>query len=218
MEEMDEEHGGEDGLLAEAKTDKGKLTAKSVKDRFKEIKGGKDAADERKALDAYLALIEQEASAGKRVKDALKAFNTKVTAKYGQLSEVEIKTMVVEDKWLAALAASVQGELDRVSQALAGRIKQLAERYATPLSAVARSNPAEGETATVIAAYKKAGHEVLEVNGIVKGDTGVMYFARKEIPADIRELRSLSLDFTESGTRKSVARDLKEAIDFKLVP
>jgi type I restriction enzyme M protein len=31
MEEMDEEHGGEDGLLAEAKTDKGKLTAKSVK-------------------------------------------------------------------------------------------------------------------------------------------------------------------------------------------
>jgi type I restriction enzyme M protein len=27
----------------------------------------------------------------------------------------------------------VQGELDRVSQALTGRIRQLAERYATPL-------------------------------------------------------------------------------------
>jgi len=37
------------------------------------------------------------------------------------------------DKWLAALGASVQGELDRVSQALTGRIRQLAERYATPL-------------------------------------------------------------------------------------
>jgi type I restriction enzyme M protein len=40
---------------------------------------------------------------------------------------------VVDDKWLATLAATVQGELDRVSQTLTGRIRQLAERYATPL-------------------------------------------------------------------------------------
>ena len=31
-----------------------------------------------------------------------------------KLSEAEIKTLVVDDKWLAALAADVQGELDRV--------------------------------------------------------------------------------------------------------
>jgi type I restriction enzyme M protein len=31
------------------------------------------------------------------------------------------------------LADSVQGELDRVSQTLTSRIRQLAERYATPL-------------------------------------------------------------------------------------
>ena len=30
-------------------------------------------------------------------------------------------------------AAAVQGELDRVSQTLTGRIRQLADRYATPL-------------------------------------------------------------------------------------
>ena len=47
--------------------------------------------------------------------------------------EDEIKTLVVDDKWLATLAAAVQGELDRVSQTLTGRIRQLAERYATPL-------------------------------------------------------------------------------------
>ncbi len=56
-----------------------------------------------------------------------------VIRKYAQLSEAEIKTLVVDDKWLATLATSVQSELDRVSQALTGRIKQLAERYATPL-------------------------------------------------------------------------------------
>ncbi len=76
MEEMDEEHGGEDGLLAEAKNDKGKLTKVSVKARLTEIKHDKDAADERKLLNAYADLIEQEAAASKAVKDAQKALDT----------------------------------------------------------------------------------------------------------------------------------------------
>ena len=133
MEELDEEHGGEDGLLAEAKTDKGKLTKVSVKARLAEIKHDPDAKDERKLLNDYLALIEQEAAANKKVKDAQKALEAKVAAQYAKLTEAEIKTLVVDDKWLATLAADVQTELDRVSQALTGRIKQLAERYATPL-------------------------------------------------------------------------------------
>ena len=137
MEEMDEEHGGEDGLLADAKTDKGKLTAKSVKDRLKAIKGDREARDELKLLESYAALIEQEASAGKSVKDGKKALDSLVAGKYRQLTEADIKTLVVEDKWLATLSASVQSELDRVSQALTGRIKQLAERYATPLPRLA---------------------------------------------------------------------------------
>ncbi len=133
MEEMDEEHGGEEGLLAEAKTEKGKLSKVSVATRLKEIKGDKDAADERKVLEEYLALIEKESAAGKKVKDAQKALAAEVAKKYGKLTVDEIKTLVVDDKWLAALAEAVQSELNRVSQALTGRIQQLAERYATPL-------------------------------------------------------------------------------------
>ena len=34
---------------------------------------------------------------------------------------------------MARLASAVQGELNRVSQTLTGRIRELAERYATPL-------------------------------------------------------------------------------------
>ena len=59
--------------------------------------------------------------------------DAKLDAKYPKLTEDEIKTLVVDDKWLATLAAAVQGELDRVSQTLTGRIRELAERYATPL-------------------------------------------------------------------------------------
>jgi len=57
----------------------------------------------------------------------------KVAAKYEQLTEADIKALVVDDKWLATLATAVQGELDRVSQTLTGRIRELAERYESPL-------------------------------------------------------------------------------------
>jgi type I restriction enzyme M protein len=133
IEELDEEHGGEEGLLAEAKNDKGKLTKVSAKARLAEIKNDRDAADERKLLNDFLELIEQEAAANKKVKEAQKVLEAKVTAQYAKLTEVEIKALVVDDKWLVTLSTDVQTELDRVSQALTGRIKQLADRYATPL-------------------------------------------------------------------------------------
>jgi len=133
MEEMDEEHSGEDGLLFEAKIDKGKLTKTSVKARLANIKGDKEAAAERKTLEAYATLIEKETNAGKKVKDTQKALDAKVFAQYAKLSEDEIKTLVVGDKWLAVLAVDVQTELDHVSYALTQRVKELAERYETPL-------------------------------------------------------------------------------------
>lgn len=133
LEELDEEQGSEDGLLAEGKSDKGKLSAKSVKDRIKSIKNDLAATDERAALEHYLAILEKETFAGKKVKEAQKALDVKVTNQYAKLSEADIKSLVIEEKWLATLASDVQTELDRVSQSLTSRIRQLAERYATPL-------------------------------------------------------------------------------------
>jgi type I restriction enzyme M protein len=133
LDEMAEEHGGEEGLLADAVNDKGKLTKAGVTARFKEIKGDIEAADEIKALKDYLVLVEQEASATDKLGKAQDAVTEKVAACYAKLTVDEIKTLVVDDKWLGALAAAVQRELDRVSQTLTGRIRQLAERYATPM-------------------------------------------------------------------------------------
>lgn len=134
LEELDEEHSGEDSLLAEARSDKGKLTAKSVKDRLKAIKKDKDASEERALLEKLQALIDEESAAYVKVKAAQKELNTKVAAKYGLLDEAEIKTLVVDDKWLVRLAADIDSELDRVSQALTQRVRELAERYATTVS------------------------------------------------------------------------------------
>jgi type I restriction enzyme M protein len=133
LEEVDEEHGGEGGLLEEAKNEKGKITKVSVKVRLKDIFGEPDATDEREMLNEYLDLLEQETEASKKIKDDQQAFDAKAAAKYKVLSEDEVKTLVIEDKWMATLASDVQSELNRISQTLTGRIKELAERYATPL-------------------------------------------------------------------------------------
>lgn len=136
LDEMREENSGEDGLLAEViegEGDKQKIVAKAVKARLKEI--GTDAlyADERAALEAYADLLEQQSKAKARRKDAQLDLEKKIDAKYPKLTEAEVKTLVVDDKWMSRLTAAVQGELDRVSHTLTGRIRQLAERYATPL-------------------------------------------------------------------------------------
>jgi type I restriction enzyme M protein len=41
--------------------------------------------------------------------------------------------LVVDDKWLAVLEAVIHGEMERVSQNLTQRVKELAERYETPV-------------------------------------------------------------------------------------
>jgi type I restriction enzyme M protein len=89
--------------------------------------------DERFTLNNYLELIEKESGISKKMRETQKALDDKVTAKYSALDEGEVKTLVVDDKWLTALSADVKSELERISQGLTGRIKELAERYAKPL-------------------------------------------------------------------------------------
>ena len=134
MQELDEEHGGEDGLLYEAKADSGKFTKKSVSDRLKALNpDDPDDAEEFAKVSELQTLQDRESELKNSIKDAYDALYKAVIEKYPTLTEDEIKTLVVDDKWLAVLAADIQSELDRVSQALSGRIKQLAERYAAPL-------------------------------------------------------------------------------------
>lgn len=127
--ELEDEHGGEeDALGALDKIAKGEINA-----RLKEIKADKDAKDEANVLKRWLELAEQETMVKRAVKDQDAALDGLAYAKYPELAEADIMTIVVHDKWMARLSDAVQGELDRVSQTLARRIRDLAERYAKPL-------------------------------------------------------------------------------------
>ncbi|HRD88932.1 MAG TPA: type I restriction endonuclease subunit M, partial [Accumulibacter sp.] len=145
LEELIEEHGADDGPLDEAKNDKGKVTAKGVKDRLREVRGDTDADDERAVLEKLQALFDKEAAAGKRLKDAQKALAAKVSSKFQQLTADEVKVLVIDDKWLATLHARLAEELDRVSQGLTGRVWQLAERYSVPMSEMAAEVDAKSQ-------------------------------------------------------------------------
>jgi type I restriction enzyme M protein len=127
--EMEEENSEEDGVFADFdKVNKGSVTA-----RLKEIAGDEDAKDEAAVLTDWLKLNSQEADLKRRLKIAEALLDAQTYAKYPKLTEAEIKTLVVDDKWLAALDAAVHSEMDRVSQKLTQRTKDLAERYETPL-------------------------------------------------------------------------------------
>jgi len=133
LEEMAEEHDGEEGLLADARNEKDRLTRASVAARLKEVKGDPEAGDERQALETYLALLDREAAAAERLTASQNALTEKIAARYPVLTEDEAKAITIDGKWLATLEAAVRGEMDRTSQALTARARQLAERYATPL-------------------------------------------------------------------------------------
>ena len=135
LEEFVEEHTGEDGLLEDAVNDKGKVTKVGVKGRLKTIQddGEPESDEERDALTRCLALIEIESKAGKAVKEAHAAVDQQVLSRYATLTETEIKTLVVEEKWFASIRGATEGEVQRLTQHLAGRVKKLEERYAQPL-------------------------------------------------------------------------------------
>lgn len=149
--ELEEEHSGDDAAFAGFD----KINVAAVKDRLHEIEGevkaeikaakrgkrgvtaDKEPEDpishELRVLLEWLKLAAEESALKKRVKEADAALDAVAYARYPKLTEAEVQALVVDDKWLATLDAAVRGEMDRLSQQLTARVKELAERYETPL-------------------------------------------------------------------------------------
>jgi type I restriction enzyme M protein len=149
--ELEEEHGGEDGFLGALD----KIYKAEVNARLKEIKGDKDAKEETTVLKQWLQLNTDEAELKKAIRDAEASLDQLAYEQYPQLTEAEIQTLVVDDKWLTTLATAIQGELDRVSQTLTIRIRLLADRYAAPLPQIV--DEVEELAAKVAAHLEKMG-------------------------------------------------------------
>lgn len=139
LEEFVELHSGEEDLLLEAKNDKDKVTQKLINARLKELKVNPSDPDEIDALEKCLSLVKKEAAVKKKVKEKQTELDLAVFKKYPQLSETDIKSLIVNDKWLTTLESNIVAEIERVTQQLANRVKELEERYSEPLPALTQS-------------------------------------------------------------------------------
>jgi type I restriction enzyme M protein len=126
---LTEEYSAEEGYFATLD----KVNRATVAKRLKDIRENKGETEEIKALEGWLKLIDTHVTRKKEIDVATLELDKKMIARYRTLTEDEIKTLVVGDKWMSTIEKNVKIEMERVSQTLTHRIKQLAEWYEMPL-------------------------------------------------------------------------------------
>ena len=125
LEELAEENGGEDGLFAQLDD----LKKATVSARIKAIKKDPAAKEELAALKEYMSLLDAESNYKKAIKQAEADLDTKLEKKYPQLTLEEIRHLLVEEKWFAAIYSGIDAIHEAVSHHLSARVTQLVERY-----------------------------------------------------------------------------------------
>ena len=129
MEEMKEEHSGEEGLLAEVINDKGSITKGELQKRIKEIRYDKDVAEELEILQQYEELMKIESKLNSDIKSAANTLDKLVYDQYEKLSIEEIKNLVVDKKWCQTIYEGIENIYSAISHSLTNRIIELVERY-----------------------------------------------------------------------------------------
>jgi type I restriction enzyme M protein len=135
IEEYIEEHAVEDGLLAGAMEDD-KVSKALVTLRLKEARHEGSDLEEIKTLQHLIDLYNDEATAKKALKDAQAALDLNTLKKYGDLTEADVKHLVLDDKWATTVAGRITEEVNALTLALVSRIQQLGERYAETLDVI----------------------------------------------------------------------------------
>lgn len=109
-----------------------KMTDANIKKRIKALDKKADA-EELAVLQKYLDLKGDISLNKKLIKERKYDLLTALLVKYADLSEEDIKRLVIEKKWFASFGSRLDGEMQRISQQLTSKVSALAERYAQTL-------------------------------------------------------------------------------------
>lgn len=126
IEEQAENYLDEDNFLDS------KMTDANIKKRIKALDKKADA-EELAVLQKYLYLKGDISLNKKLIKERKYDLLTALLVKYADLSEEDIKRLVIEKKWFASLGSRLDGEMQRISQQLTTKVSALAVRYAQTL-------------------------------------------------------------------------------------
>lgn len=107
--------------------------------RALELHGDDENVESLKIAYQYQSLSEKETQLNSEIKDAENTLYQLLIDKYPTIPLTEVKELIVDDKWLATLQANIVAEIERVTQQMANRVKQLEERYSTPLPTLSKS-------------------------------------------------------------------------------
>ncbi|KRC93000.1 type I restriction endonuclease subunit M [Terrabacter sp. Root85] len=129
VEEYIEEHADEEGLLAEAMDDD-KISKALAIVRLRVAKREKADPEEVKALEHLIKLYDAEAAAKKAAKELQAEVDRATLMKYADLTEDDVKSLVLDDKWQATIVSRVRAEVEALTLTLVARVHQLGERYA----------------------------------------------------------------------------------------
>lgn len=124
-----EEFGVDDALLTEATNDKGSYTKQLLNSSIREAKAANDG-DALECAQEALERLNKEAVAKKVAKEAQADLDLATLKKYGELTEEDVKQLVLEEKWRAAIFSRVVGQVEALTFGLVARIQELGERYA----------------------------------------------------------------------------------------
>lgn len=124
MENLIDEHAEDFDTLEKVNTSNVKKAVKTTTD-----------IDVKALFNDYLELDGKISTAKAALKKAVEDLTAKIVAKYSALTESEIKTLVVERKWLAAVSSSCETLMQNITHDIAARVEALAARYEQTLSA-----------------------------------------------------------------------------------
>ncbi|MHA8066723.1 type I restriction-modification system subunit M [Aquirufa sp. ROCK2-A2] len=130
---FEEEHAGDEGILSDATNDKGSITKTTLTAFIKDIKSNSAEKETLLIANDLLKLFNREAELKKDQKEKVIVLDNLTLKTFKELTEGDVRTLVVDDKWLTSIKTSIQTEIDAISQRLTGRVKQLAERYENTL-------------------------------------------------------------------------------------
>lgn len=136
LDELTEEQTGEDGFLLDHLNGKDRVDARSVARRLEELGRTGPDSEECRILRQYIGLYAREREYAKTVKRLAAALETLLKGKYGQLSIREVKELLVDRKWCAAVSTGIDALYDAASRSMADRVAELAARYGQPLPAL----------------------------------------------------------------------------------
>ena len=135
LDEYTEEHAVEEGSLWDAVED-GVVTKTLVAARLKEAKRQGADAEEIATLEQALTLFDMQSAAKRDAKKAQAALDLATLRKYGDLSETDVKELVLDEKWKATVALRAEGVLTSLVRDLVARLQVLGERYGETLGSL----------------------------------------------------------------------------------